>query len=722
MNGLFNPKSIVVLGVSDAIDNLGKNIISNLVNLGYRGTIYAVGPRGGEVFGLRVYRSVSELPGDAELAVILTPARFVSDMLAQCCEKGTHWAVISTAGFRERGREGETLEQGILKTSQRCAIRFVGPNCVGIANSANDLYAPFTALSEPFRKGKTAVFTQSGGVGLSLCLRLSTSGVGIGKFVSMGNKLDLDEADYLAYLMDDPETTLIYFYLEDFKRGRLFADLARRCSKPIILHKSNTSAASSIIARSHTAALATDDRVVDAMCRETGIVRVHSITEGLNGAKGLSLPPLKGKNLAVLSRSGGHAVTAADTCAALGFHLPALAQDVLDEARRQTRAGVIRLGNPLDLGDIFNLPFYARLVEKVLSQPDIDGVLFVHVSQMAVELDSSRGLVEKMSELSLQFGKPVATVLEIPFDERVRMEKGSDSPLFLDVVEAIEALAVNLRWNKTVAARLVKSESAAMSAQLTPVIAATAHGAGLSRELFSPGAENPSRDVQKWFDDIKKQNRQPLLDESLELLDLTGIPTAPWRIAKTLDELLDVSGDLGFPLALKAVSPSLVHKSDKGAIALNVADVASVRDEWHRLQNVSDDISGVVVQKMVPASRELVAGGKRDPSFGAVVIAGLGGILVEVMKDVSMRLAPIDIDSAMEMFGELSGKRILGRFRGMQEADLQAAARILVKVSQLMHHFPQLSEIDLNPVSLKDAGKGALALDARVVIADAIRD
>jgi acetyltransferase len=713
MDVLFNPESIVVIGVSDAIDNLGKNIISNLVNHGYQGTIYPVGPRGGEVFGLPVYRSVSELPGEAELAVILTPARFVSDILAQCCEKGAKWAVISTAGFRERGREGEALEQEILKASQRCAIRFVGPNCIGISNSANGLYTQFATFSDPFREGKTAVFAQSGGIGLSFCMRLSASGVGVGKFVSMGNKLDLDEADYLAYLMDDPETTLIYFYLEDFKRGRCFVDLARRCSKPIILHKSNTSAVSSAIARSHTAALAADDRIVDSLCREAGILRVHSIAEGLNIAKGLSLPQLKGKNLAVVSRSGGHAVIAADSCAACGFHLPALGREVIEEAKTQTRADVIRLGNPLDLGDIFNLPFYARLVERILSQPDIDGVVFANMAQMTGELDDARVLVEKMSALSSQFGKPVATVLEIPFDERARLEKNSGCPLFLEPSEAIEALAVSLKWGETVSARRVKSESGMISTSSAPVIPAK-----LVPEVLNPGAGTNSRNIEKWFDGIRKLNRQPLLHESLELLDLTGIPTAPWRIAKSLDKLLEASEDLGFPVALKAVSPSLLHKSDRGAIALNIRDAESLRNEWDRLQKVSDDISGIVAQKMVPASRELVAGGKRDPSFGAVVLTGLGGIMVEVMKDVSMRLAPIDIDAAMEMFEELSGKRILGRFRGMKEADLQAAARILVQVSLLMHHFPQISEMDLNPLSLNDAGKGALALDARVLISN----
>jgi acetyltransferase len=707
MNGLFYPESIAVIGVSDAMDNLGKNIISNLVRFGYHGAVHPVGPRGGEVFGMHIYRAVSELPAKAELAVILTPARFVSDTLAQCCEKGVSWAVICTAGFRELGGEGERLERELLNTSQKCAIRVVGPNCMGIANSANGLYTQFTAFPEPFRKGRIAVFSQSGGIGLSLCTRISTSGTGVSKFVSMGNKLDLDEADYLAYLVDDPETDIIYFYLEDFKRGRLFAELAGRCSKPVILHKSNTGAASSTIALSHSAALAADDRIVDAVCRHKGILRVDSVAEGLNAAKGLSLPPMKGKNLAVLSRSGGHAVTAADACSALGFHLPALDREVLEEARKQTRAGVIRLGNPLDLGDIFNLPFYAGLVEKALSQPDIDGVVFVHLAQMDEELELSLSLVEKMSSLSSQFGKPIAIVLELPTKWQVQMEKSSNFPFFTDTADAMEALAVNFKWSRTAASRSMRPRLNEIYPPIASAVATTPRG---------PWTR--ARDIEKWFEDIAKQNRQPLLHESLELMDLTGIPTAPWRMVKSEEELLKASVEIGFPLALKAVSPSLLHKSDKGAVVLNVADVESARNQWGRLGRVSSDISGIVAQKMVTASRELVAGGKRDPSFGAVVITGLGGIMVEVMKDVSMRLAPIDIDSAMEMFEELSGKRILGRFRGMEEADLEAAARILVQVSLLMHHFPQISEMDLNPVSLNDSGKGALALDARVLVSN----
>ncbi len=653
MNSLFCAESVVVIGVSESRDNLGKNVMANLVNLGYQGKIYAVGPQGGEVLGHTVYRSVAELPGNPELAVILTPARFVHDMLAQCGEKGTRWAVIESAGFRELGTQGEMLEREILKTSKKFGLRFVGPNCVGTGNTANGLCTAFVTFATQLRRGKVGVFAQSGGVGLCIVEKLCTSGTGISKFVSMGNKLDLDEADYLAYLMDDPETAVIYFYLEGFKRGRSFADLAKRCSKPILLHKSNTSDMSLTIAQSHTAALAADDQVVDAVCRESGILRVHSVSEAVSSAKGLSLPPLKGKNLAVLSRSGGHAVLAADVCASYGFRLPPLDRDIIEEAQSRSRAGVIRLGNPLDLGDIFDLSFYVSVVEKILRQHDIDGVVFIMVSHMVMERETVRRLVENLAAFSLQFGKPVATVIDIPFEERVLLEKNSNSPFFLEPAEAVKALAVLSEWSKTDASDRLKLES--------DVTAVPSHDT----------LTIPVKKIEKWFGDIERQNRQPLLHEALDLLDLTGIPTVPWRMAMSLDKALEASEDLGFPVALKAVSPSLLHKSDRGGLALDVRDAESLRNEWRRLQKVTDDIAGIVVQKMAPASRELVVGGKRDPSFGPVVLTGLGGIMVEVIKDVSMRLAPIDPDAAMQMLGELSGKRILGRFRGMREADLK---------------------------------------------------
>jgi acetyltransferase len=689
MEKVFCAESVAVIGVSESEDNLGRNILSNLVNFNYPGEIYAVGPRGGEVLGHRIHPSVAEVPGRPELAVILAPARFVPDLLTQCGEKGVQRAVIQSGGFRELGAQGEALEQEILRTSMKYGIRFVGPNCIGTVNTANGLYTPFIALPGPYRKGCVGIFAQSGGVGLSLAERLCASGVGISKLVSMGNKLSFDETDYLDYLARDPDTTIICGYLEDFKRGRDFAELARNCSKPIVLHKSNTSSLSLSIAQSHTAALAADDAVVDAVCRETGILRVRSVWEGINAVKGLSLPKLQGRNLAVISRSGGHAVVAADACARYGFHLPALGRDILDEARSRGRSGVVRAGNPLDLGDVYDLACYFGVVEKALRQEDIDGVVFIQVSQMLTEREATRQLVERLAALSAQFRKPVAVVMEVPLEERLYLEKTLDFPFFLEPTEALQALSVQFRG--------LKADGAA--ARVEPDVDTI-----------------PLGEIERWVRAIEKEERQPLLHESLELLDRTGVATVPWRMVENLDEALEAAGTLGFPVALKAVSPSLLHKSDRGGIALNVRDQELLHREWQRLQHISDDISGIVVQKMAPAARELIIGAKRDPSFGPVVLVGLGGIMVEVLKDVRMRLAPVDSRAALKMLQELAGARILGSFRGMHEADLLSAARILARISQLMHHFPQIRELDLNPVSLDDAGKEAVVLDARVLL------
>lgn len=691
MKSLFSAESIAVFGVSESRHNNAKNILANLINFGYRGKIYAIGLHGGEVFGYPIYRSVTELPENPELAVILTPAQFVPDILSQCGQRGTRWAVIESGGFRELGAEGEALEAEILRISREFGIRFVGPNCIGIVNTANGLYTPFNSFPSPYKKGNVAVFAQSGGVGLSFAERLCTSGLGISKLVSMGNKISADEVDFLDYLKDDPDTAVIYFYLEDFKRGRAFADLARRCCKPIILHKSNTSSLSNAIAQSHTAALAVDDQIVDAVCMESGVFRVRSVSEAINTAKGLCLPMLKGNRLAIISRSGGQAVVAADVCARYGFQLPALGQDILDEAKSRSRAGVIRFGNPLDLGDISHLSFFSNVVEKALRQPDIDGVIFIQVSLMSIEREVTRQLLEKLSALSIQYEKPVAVVLEIPLEERVFLKKISDFPFFHEPTAGVHAVAVQYQqYRKLNREKPVISDDAAPAIHLN--------------------------NTAKWFDGIKEKKQQPLLHETFDLLGKMGIPSPLWHMAVSLDETIDAVKKIGFPVALKAVSPSLLHKSDRGGIALNICDAESLEAEWKRLQAVSDDVAGIVVQRMISASRELIIGGKRDASFGPIVVVGLGGIMVEVMKDVSMRLAPIDINMALKMIRDLSGARILGQFRGMQEADLHAAARILVQVSLLMHHFPQVREMDLNPVSLNDSGVGAVALDARLVL------
>ncbi|MGQ9477346.1 MAG: CoA-binding protein, partial [Candidatus Bipolaricaulia bacterium] len=367
MEKIFYPESLVVLGVSPRAENLGKNIIANLQEFGYRGKIYAVGRERGEVYGIEIYDAVEALPEGIDLAVFLTPAPLIPDLMERCGRKGIKWAVIESAGFSEFSEEGQLLEERLLEIARRWGIRFVGPNCLAIINLENGLCLPFVLVSRSAaRPGKVSVVSQSGGVALTYANLLSVPGLGVSKLVSIGNKLDLDELDYLEYLLADPGTELIILYLEGIEDGRRLMELARASNKPILLHKAHRGLASRAIARSHTAALADDDRVVTAAAWQSGLIRVPDFRAAVNTVKALSLPPVRGNGLAIIARTGGHAVIAADGAEATGFELYQFPEAFLRKVQGLFRAKVIRPTNPLDLGDLFDLGLYAWITEECL--------------------------------------------------------------------------------------------------------------------------------------------------------------------------------------------------------------------------------------------------------------------------------------------------------------------------------------------------------------------
>lgn len=694
MDTLFNPSSVAVVGVSTSTENLGKNIVKNLVSFGFKGKIHPVGPRGGTVEGLSICPSVGKIGEMVDIAVILTPARTVPEIVAECGEIGVRWAVIQAGGFRESGAEGIELENKLLEVATRYGIRFVGPNCLGVIDTTTGFSVPFIALPTVYRCGRMAIMAQSGGMGLSLAERLTTAGVGFGKFVSLGNKLSLDEVDYLTYLMNDSKTDIIYFYLEDFKRGREFFELAACSPKPILLHKSNTSALSRTIAQSHTAALAADDRLVDHLAQEAGVVRVRSVSEAVKLAKGFSLPPLRGRRLAVLSRSGGHAVVAADTCGEFGFEFPPLGENVLETIRQHGRAGVIRLGNPLDLGDIYNLDVYSGVVERVLEQSGIDGVVHIHVSHMRVEKDATRRLLGELKRLTEAFGKPVAVVVEVPLSDRVDLEKEASFPFFMDVREAVEALGLQVAYFSR------------------PPKVSTSGALKESRPTWLESAD-------AWVRAREGDGRQPAIHECLELLEILGVPTAPWRVVGSLPEAHDIARAMGYPVVLKAVASSLSHKSDRGGVVLGIEDASALDRAWQIIIGRGFKLEGVVVQQMIKGSREMIVGAYRDSIFGPVGLVGMGGVLVELLRDVSFRLAPLASQEALEMIRALRCGAVFGAYRGMEPVDLAGAAEVLSRLSLFVHHFPVVHEVDINPILFADHGGKGVAVDGRILLAHA---
>jgi len=684
---LFYPKSVVVVGVSERPDNLARNIVENLFEFQFNGEIFFVGKRDGILFGRRICTSIEDLREGIDVAVILTPASTVPGILESCGQKGIRWAIIETGGFREYSEEGAQLEKEILQIARKWGIRFVGPNGIGITNVHNGFVVPFVKLRRgPVSKGKVSILAQSGGVLLAYANLLTSANVGLSKMVSMGNKMDLNEIDYLKYLIEDPQTEIIGLYLESLERGKELMDIARSTSKPIILHKANTGESSRHIAKLHTAALANDDKIVEAALRQADIIRTKDFRSFVNAVKILSLPPIKGKNLVIISRSGGIGVVAADSAERHGFHLLPPDPKVRDQFHSFFRAKVIQPTNPLDLGDLFNFDLYTNILEQVLKFPMVDGILFMH-GATGEEKEPSRRFIQAVKELSLQYQRPVALQYNTDEEELAYIKRALDYPIFAEPEDALMALAISRDHHRKL--NILKEKPT----------------------LFSV---NRGR-VEQLLQEARKGQGDLLLPEAFEVLQAYGISVADYQVVQGKGDLKKAMEKLGNPIALKAVSPEISHKSDVGGVVLNLNDFSQAEKAYEKMNSlIRGKMAGVLVQKMVPDGKEVILGAKRDPSFGPVVLFGLGGIYVEVLQETSLRIAPINRFEAEEMISELKSAAILKGIRGEPPSDRDSLIENLLRLSQLMIDFPEIEGVDINPLVVLE--KGAIAVDARILL------
>lgn len=688
MDKIFYPDSVVVVGVSERPDNLAANIIGNMLDFGYGGDIYAVGLQSGEVHGVPILTAVESLPDGVDLAVFLTPAATVPALLESCGQKGIRRAVIESAGFAEFSAEGRELEERVRAVAHRWGIRFVGPNCISVINMENGLCLPFARLERrAVKQGPVSVLAQSGGVSVTYLLLLSEAGLGVNKVVSMGNKADLDEVDYLTFLLDDPGTEIICLYLESIEEGRRLVELAASSPKPIIVHKANTGRVSAQIALSHTAALANDDRIVDSALRQAGVARAASFDDAVALAQGFALAPVRGDDLIVVSRSGGHAVVAADAVGAKGLRLTPIPDDFLADVRSLFRADVIALTNPLDLGVLFDFDLYGRIVGECLRVLDPDALLLVHTYSTGPESEMSRRLARRVHELSRELDKPVALCAFAEREETQALKRQMDFPVFTEIEAAVRALAASRdRYSRPV--------------QLLPLPPASAHRPHEVEGLLA---------------------RDGVLttDAALGLCAAFGVPTAEWAVVDSVEGALVAAGAMGYPVALKVLSPDVVHKSDVGGVVLGVESREALQAAFSallaRLEERARDarVTGFLVQRMLSGGREVILGGRRDPSFGPVVMFGLGGVYVELFEDVAFRLAPLAFEDARDMISEVRGSRLLRGVRGESPADVEAVVETLLALSRLLVECPEVAEIDINPLLV--FGQGVAAVDARVV-------
>lgn len=698
MEKLFYPESIALVGLSAKKQNTPRIILENLIRWGYRGRIFGINPSAteNEVCGIKIYKSATELPEKADLGVVLIPAKYVPASVDDCGKGGIKRLAILAGGFNESSEEGQKLAEMMVENAKKHGIRFVGPNALTLANTSNGLCLPFVPSFKP-PKGGVSIITQSGGIGIFLWNIMESENVGMAKFVSIGNKLDLDESDFIEYLGNDPETNVICIYLESIIDGKKLIEAAQKINKPVIVYKSNTTEAGNKAAMSHTASLSNNEDIIDSAFERAGIIRIDNFRDFIITAKAFDLPPMKGKRIMAMSPAGGAAVSMADLCEKEGFEFADPGPEFYKEISDIANAGIIKFSNPLDMGDIYQSDKYPVIFSRVLENENIDGA--VYVSQWPKMPAGGEDAFTAMFNTDISnptigairsSGKPLAIGLygHGPYIDKIK--KRMSIPIFDGPEEAIKAMKRQMTFH------VKKAEGPFVP---TPV----------------DGIDKAA--AQEWMN----KNNGVIGEESLELLEYYGIKCPKSKVAQTADEAEKIASEIGYPVVMKVVSPDAVHKTEAGGVLIGIKSSDEARKGFETIKNNLEaykngaKLDGVRITEMASSGHDMFIGGINDPSFGPVVFFGYGGIYVEVFKDVKNVLCPSSIDEIKNKIKQLKSYLILSGTRGQQAADVDSYASLILRVSHLMADFKEIKELDLNPVRILEKG-GVLALDARIGI------
>ena len=692
MEKFFYPRSMVVIGASVKRMNLGHIIVMNNLKHGYEGNIYGVSREEGDIAGAPVYDSVDKIPEIPDVAIIISPAQTVPDFMEACGRKGIKRIVIESGGFSEYSEGQNALERQVLDIANRYNIRFIGPNCIGTVNFDIKMMMPFGFFPKMPSGGRVAMIVQSGGVGGSYLRKFGENAIIPGKFASIGNKLQIDEVDVLEYLINDEKTDVITMYLEGFKRGRAFFDIALKSTKPIIVQKSNRSNLTAKIAQSHTTALSADDAVVDGAFRQAAVIRVEDDIDFINAVKIIRLPLMKSRRVAVLSRSGGHAVLTADACAKFGFSLVDFPPAFIENLKTIYNTKVIAHQNPLDLGEIFDYTIFTKILEEALKLTDVDGVLFNHLYTSTYEAEMSRDFLSNVGRLVQQYQKPVAMTVVTDTNELLNISKNQGFPIFITPLMAANALNVSATYYEEKMSRDARGNYIQSSVDMAA--------------------------IEKIKNLCQTEKRIPLTNEALQITESADIRCIAGISVNTAKEAGKLQ--LDFPVAVKLLSRDASHKSDVGGVRLNIQNhkklAQAISDMKKAFKKITPQptIDGFLIQKMAAEGVECFVGGRQDPVFGPIVIAGLGGIFLEIFNDTAIRLAPVTKKEAMDMLKNLQAYPVLQGARGKIKADIEAFADVICLVSNLLATVPDIAEIDLNPVVVHEADKGVSVVDSRV--------
>ena len=694
----LSPKSIAVIGASDKEGSVGRAITSNIMK-GYTGTVFPISPTRDTVFDQKAYKSVLDVPDEIDLAVIITKNTIVPIVLEECGKKKIQGAIVITAGFKEVDEEGKKLEEQLKDIAKKYNLQVIGPNCLGVMNLDPDTMMNSTFLKITPKSGEIALVSQSGAICAALVEDASAQGIGFSAVISMGNKADMTEIDVLKMLAEHEQTKVIVMYLEDMGDGQEFLKVCKQITKqnvvkkPVLVLKSGRSPEGAKAAMSHTGALMGSDEIYDALLQQSGAIRVDTMEELFDYATAFSKQPLPTNgDLVIVSNAGGPAIISTDSCSKLGIKMAKI-----EEIRSKIDAVIPPWGssrNPVDIVGDADFNRFENVLNEVLQHENVGSVISMCTPSATLNYDKLAEVIVKMSK---KYKKTMLASL-MGLDEGITNREilaAGDVPYYTYAEGSIRALKAMLRfveWVKSPDGNITKFEV----------------------------DKDKAKSI---FDKVKAEGRTNLLeDEGREILDAYGFPLPQSIVATTEDEAVDAANKIGYPIVMKISSPQIVHKSDAGGVKVNLTNDDETRDGFRTIMenakkyDSNAEIKGVLIVEMVKGGKEMIIGSKLEPGMGPVVMLGMGGIYVEILKDVTFRLAPLTDQEANDMISSIKTKKLLDGVRGEEPSDINKLSECIQRLSQLVSDFKEIKELDMNPVLVMEKGQGCKILDVRIGI------
>ncbi len=695
MKAFLAPDSVAVIGASRSAGAVGHEVVRNLLKCKYLGKIFPVNPKTNRLLGLRCYPTVLAIKEGVDLGIVAVPAEIVAAVAEEAGEKGLKALIVLSAGFKEIGAEGLERERELLRICNRHGMRLLGPNCLGLINTFTPLNASFASQMPP--KGNISFASQSGALCTTVLDWAEREHLGLSNLISLGNMADLDATDFMQMLAEDPNTKVILIYVEGIKEGQRFLKLAPTVSrkKPIIILKSGISSAGAKAAASHTGSIAGSEVAYAAAFRRCGVLKASSIEELFNLGTAFSSQPLpRGQNVAILTNAGGPSILAADACSQYRLNLAWLSTRTVELLRRNLPEAS-SLFNPVDvLGDAL-ADRYGFALETLLLDDSVESALVILTPQaMTQPLETARRLKALKSKFP---NKPVLTVFMggKSIEKAVTFLMEAGIPNYPHPEKGISTLAGMVKYGEYLKRRLEKFPSLKVDRQV----------------------------VREVLERSKAEHRVSLLSvEAREVAQAYGIAVPPSELAKNRGQAVAAAEKIGYPVAMKVVSPQILHKTDIGGVKLGLSSNREVELAFNDIIRNANllmpgaRVFGVEVQEMVPAGKEVIVGMNRDIQFGPLIMFGLGGIYVNILKDVSFRLAPVSEQAASEIITETKSYALLQGVRGEPPSDINSIIDVILRVSQLSMDFKEISEIDINPLFVYERGKGSLALDVKITV------